>query len=541
MIIAFLVAILILLITQIVRAEPTTRMARSASSPAATQVDKQNAYLNVAAHLTRVEKSLRDFKAVLIQTASRANMVKAKESVQRNERQLADIPPALDVGPGEVRQNPILQNAKIEGQIDALRVVLNKHADEQQDSLYQFQRHYFWNLEQLVLCVCLVLVLFAIGRVLMERRIQDIEQMTLTSLSTDAPKLVNTNSKIAKLLGKNEVTLLTKRTLPRGPIRPAIEVIPNPADQIAMIIRQAARSGHLRVKPEAASVIWTLGLATSQGNVRSENQDYCLGFRIRGRDVLIIADGLGGVPHGRKAAHSAVVNSAISVIRAFGIPPRWCRPSAKDVAARAIVDAAHRLAVDGDKLNISVIRDGLRTTLIVIIADQREVTYAYIGDGGGFIVRTSGEVHQFLKPQKATDFANVLAASLGPIMEGEPVVGALPRRPGDFLVAGTDGVFDRVADGFAKDVLRGAIENDGDLQRTAEQVINELASYKDGTGYVCDDNLTLGLMCDGIPPKLTQGFWKSVEAIDGKSVSDDLFSASTDLKERTQWQATEKS
>jgi serine/threonine protein phosphatase PrpC len=254
-------------------------------------------------------------------------------------------------------------------------------------------------------------------------------------------------------------------------------------------------------------------LATAKGNVRSENQDYGLCFQIAGHQALVMGDGCGGVPHGQRAAYLASVSAAVSIIRTFARSSRWHAPCLKSAAQKAIADAGHRLAIEGDKLNISEIRGGLRTTLIVVVANKRQIGYGYIGDGGGCVVHSSGEVQHFLKPQKANEFAmNVLAASLGPMMEGQPVAGVLKRSAGDVLVVGTDGIFDRVDKGFPKDVLRGCIQFHGDLQKTAEHVIQELASFQDGAGYICDDNLTLGIMGDRTAPSLCPGFWSSSEA-----------------------------
>jgi len=192
--------------------------------------------------------------------------------------------------------------------------------------------------------------------------------------------------------------------------------------------------------------------------------------------------------------------------------------------------AARRLAIEGDKLNITDVRGGLRTTLIVVIGNHKKLGYSYIGDGGGYIVSPTGETRQFLAPQKASNSAmNVLAASLGPMMQGEPVTGMVDRRAGDIVIVGTDGVFDRVETSFPADVLRGCIQYDGDLQRTAEQVVGELASFKDTAGYVCDDNLTLGIMGSGISTSLSKGPRPDVET----TVAENNQSPATDLKEAT--------
>jgi len=44
-------------------------------------------------------------------------------------------------------------------------------------------------------------------------------------------------------------------------------------------------------------------------------------------------------------------------------------------------------------------------------------------------VKSTGEINQFLDPQKAGGYMNVLAASLGSKTEGEPVTGVMKRDP----------------------------------------------------------------------------------------------------------------
>ena len=265
---------------------------------------------------------------------------------------------------------------------------------------------------------------------------------------------------------------------------------------------------------------WTLGLSTAKGNVRPENQDCGLSFRTAGgHGVLVVADGCGGVPHGKAAACLACASAAESVKRSYRVGRRLRTPRAQDAAARAVRAAGRRLAAEGDRLNIRESLGGLRTTLIVVIEDGKEIGYAYIGDGGGCVVRATGEIQPFLTPQKADGLMNVLAASLGPTIEGEPVTGTLSRMPGDLVLVGSDGVFDRVGPDFPKDVLRGCITYEGDLQAAADHIVDEMASFKDPSGYYpCDDNLTLGLLGDGTPPRLPPGYWLEAPPEDGSEV-----------------------
>jgi len=89
------------------------------------------------------------------------------------------------------------------------------------------------------------------------------------------------------------------------------------------------------------------------------------------------------------------------------------------------------LALQADDFNIACgdINGGLRTTLIVTVGHKDKLHYGYVGDGGGWIVRTSGKVDRFLAPQKSGGFLNVLDASMGPMLAGSPVVGTIERAP----------------------------------------------------------------------------------------------------------------
>jgi len=356
----------------------------------------------------------------------------------------------------------------------------------------------------------LTIGLFILGRIIMEKRMRPVEMYAWRKLNEAITAyegmIAPPHSHHANT--DNEESLSSKNIVKLPPKRSQQQVPVAPDKQMAAIIAVANQTPCIRIKPTISVGDWELGLATSKGHVRAENQDYGLCFQTAGHNVLVVADGCGGIPHGQRASYLAAFNAAISVIRSFGMAPRLRKPHIKEVALKAIMDAAHSLAIEGDKLNITDVRGGLRTTLIVVISNQLEVGYAYIGDGGGCVVKSTGEVEHFLKPQKATGHAmNVLAASLGPSIEGEPVSGVLNRDVADLLLVGTDGIFDRVEAMFPKDVLRGCIQYHGDLQKAAEHIVEEMASFKDAAGYICDDNLTLGIMGDGTNPKLPNGFW----------------------------------
>jgi len=281
--------------------------------------------------------------------------------------------------------------------------------------------------------------------------------------------------------------------------------VPEWTEKMEQVAEQVSRWGKVRSKPQVPEGLWNAGLATRKGNVRGENQDYGLAFTVGGVQILVVADGCGGIPNGGRAAFLAAVTAAESLSLAYGSEGE--RPEPCAAAAGAIRAAWIRLAAEGDKAHVSEAQCGLRTTLLVVVGDKAEYGFAYIGDGGGEVVRVSGKIERFLVPQKASDAPNVLVCSLGPGMQGEPMMGRLAREAGDLLLVGTDGVFDRVDGSFGRDVLLAVIQNEGDLQGVAEQVLDELVEMHDEAGYVCDDNVTLGLMATGAPPKLAPGFW----------------------------------
>ena len=402
----------------------------------------------------------------------------------------ASMAPATDVRAEDVR---LASERRAEARTDDLFDALGAHRRA-------LRRLWVW----LIVIGAVAIAVLTTNRMAVERRLHRAEQLVMSGLSEKAAAISNGPATPEPATRSTpDPQARTEARVPIAPARPPLQIPPDSTRQMQSIIACANRFYHIREKPRLPSGTWDLGLATHKGHVRSDNQDYGLGFHIGGHDVLVVADGCGGIPHGQRAAYLAVVTAAVSIVRTYGMASRWNVPHVRGAAERAIMDAAHRLAIEGDKLGVHDIRDGLRTTLIVVIAnDDHEVGYAYIGDGGGYVVKTIGEAHRFLVPHKASGFAaNVLAASLGPRMEGEPATGVFRRSPGDLLLVGTDGIFDRTEEAtFGKDVLRGCLQHAGDLQGAADQIVEELACFQDANGYICDDNMTLGIMGDGTAP-----------------------------------------
>lgn len=267
-----------------------------------------------------------------------------------------------------------------------------------------------------------------------------------------------------------------------------------------------------RVAPKLPTEPWSLGYATHAGHVRSENQDYVAAFNFHGRDIVIIADGMGGLKHGREASFLAVRAAVMTVITQLSNPVRRRSARPEKIAAATLAQAHLALATEADRFGVTDIDDGLRTTLIVVVAQKAQVGYAYIGDGGGWLVRTSGEVESFLTPQKHENAANVLSASLGPTLQGSSASGTFERAFGDVVIVCTDGIADRIDPAtFLNNVMTVGDQTGGDFQSLSAKVVSDLASATDEAGFICDDNLTIGMIGTGDRPLFLAGGPASTE------------------------------
>lgn len=187
------------------------------------------------------------------------------------------------------------------------------------------------------------------------------------------------------------------------------------------------------------------------GRPSLEDRSLALSFG-NGIEILIVADGLGGHAGGARAASIAARTSRLRLLRLDVAD----QPSVEQVSevVRSIfprVEAALR----GEDAELGLRKhriDGLRTTLLVAVRVRRELVVGAIGDGGVAVVRENGDTTAVFEPQRG-DADNVLAASLGPTMDGEPIVRVLQLRPEDTIVAGTDGLVDRVSLAFYRTVV----------------------------------------------------------------------------------------
>jgi serine/threonine protein phosphatase PrpC len=213
--------------------------------------------------------------------------------------------------------------------------------------------------------------------------------------------------------------------------------------------------------------------------------------------IALLADGLGGEPFGDVASLCAI-EAAMSALGGLDGDVVADDATAAEACLReAFAAAAAALAERGRELGIAPGNRGLRTTLLIAITSRDRVVFGQIGDGAMIVLR-EGEVLPLTQAQKANpDQLSLVAACLGPTTLGEPVFGVFERRPGDLLIAATDGVADRVTDAFyARTAVEQIAAHGGDLNEAAADLLERLAGYRHGGETVFDDNMTLALIAD---------------------------------------------
>ena len=235
---------------------------------------------------------------------------------------------------------------------------------------------------------------------------------------------------------------------------------------------------------------WGLGLASVLGPVRSENQDHAIAWDQGQFRVIVVGDGMGGLPRGKEAATTATRRAARHLAEHIADGSMLHRPL--EIITECFNTAGGALKI---ATGITGNTTGLRTTLIVVVLTPQALFWGYIGDGGLWVYRQDGTIDNILTGHKDPDAPNVLFASLGPTVQGYPETGSTARCPGDVIFVGSDGVFDRIPDPgeFSASVVDAARNHfDGDLQRTVDEVVHQLSEAKDADGNsICDDNLTL--------------------------------------------------
>jgi serine/threonine protein phosphatase PrpC len=277
-------------------------------------------------------------------------------------------------------------------------------------------------------------------------------------------------------------------------------LVPTPAVRLLRISRIAMTLAGYDYRPPMGRVPaaapaghggWRTGAATITGHVRQENQDAVLLQKAGPWQIALCADGLGGLPLGKDASSLAVAVAAgwlgRNLARAGEIEPERLRGLALSgllAAQKALALLAGFLGLEPD--------GGLRTTLTVVLAGPTCWAFAHAGDGFGIRIRPGqGQVEAWLEPQKGA-YANVVACSLGPRLEGMPRSGVRTWEPGELLAFGSDGIGDQVElEGFGLHLRECLLAAPGTLSGACGTLLDGLAELRSEAGYAFDDNLSL--------------------------------------------------
>lgn len=268
--------------------------------------------------------------------------------------------------------------------------------------------------------------------------------------------------------------------------------------------RKTARRVRKSIEPSTAIVpvksapvarsLHHLGAVSITGPVRESNQDRAAVARIGDCDVMLIADGLGGLPRGGEAAE-LVVTYALEQLRAELPSTATCEAGVRALLLRIVWGAALVLARAGATVVTPSADPGLRTTLIIVVASAKHYVCAWIGDGGVFIARADSSLVELVEPHKDPSVPDVLHASLGPTTEGRPSWAITARSPGDVLVGATDGIADAFGETYVRQIRDALRVSGGDAPGAARIIVDALAAERDGGGQpIHSDNLTLALL-----------------------------------------------
>ncbi len=237
------------------------------------------------------------------------------------------------------------------------------------------------------------------------------------------------------------------------------------------------------------------GAASAAGPVRKDNQDRVEAGVVAGHACVALADGVGGLPHGGEAAEAAVAHAYARLGREL---PEALPASAEGVRTlllSVVWSAATRLASVASATGRNAPGAGFRTTLVLAVALGDAYVACWIGDGGVFVLRETGDLLPLLVPHKDAATPNLLDASLGPAADGRPSWAIAPRQKGDVLVAATDGIADAFDATMAALVRTELGRARGNPAEAAAAVVGALAAARDEDGgFLHSDNLTLALL-----------------------------------------------
>jgi len=282
--------------------------------------------------------------------------------------------------------------------------------------------------------------------------------------------------------------------LPRTPASaPASSTAATPAPHSNVQSQAAANIAYIDQRDWMAALERTYCVNTRSGplhaiaslpGAREVNEDYACAFELEDQvandrlHCMLVADGCGGHAGGREASCLAVRAASQTLIQRADLPVEERVRVAFENASTALIEAGK-----------SWPENSLRTTLIVVVATKSAYYCGWIGDGGIDVHRGNGQWEALLKAHKS-GAQNLLAASLGPDLVGEPSFAKHARKAGDRLYLGSDGVFEVYTDAAA---FWGAWFEPTSTQRPPEACLHELLNAC-AKHSAFDDNMSVAYL-----------------------------------------------
>src|SRR5437667_3317792 len=236
---------------------------------------------------------------------------------------------------------------------------------------------------------------------------------------------------------------------------------------------------------------------TDVGRQRQHNEDTFLVEKTA--NLFLVADGMGGHAAGEIASRIAVDSISEFILHSKEDDGTW--PHAYDEHYRRSTNklmAAVRMA--NTRVLEAMRKDarlrGMGTTVVACLADEDMMAFAHVGDSRAYLIR-DGQLsritndHSWVFEQvqagmlteaeaEKHPLRNVITRALGGALSVNPDATEVETRKGDVYLLCSDGLTGMVPE---DEILRLVTENDNDLQKACEQLI-ETANERGGLDNV---------------------------------------------------------
>jgi protein phosphatase len=208
-----------------------------------------------------------------------------------------------------------------------------------------------------------------------------------------------------------------------------------------------------------AVVHYTAAALTDRGRKRPSHED-AFGYSIE-HGVYVVCDGMGGAAAGEVASSVAVAEVMQLLTNRPGANPL---PADAEQAVAAANEAIFSRSQRSEKLN------GMGTTLVALLAEERHAWMLNVGDSRGYRLRNSTLEqitldHSLVEEQMRlgqmseeealrSPLKNVITRALGTQSFVTPDVFELESEPGDLFLLCTDGLTRELSDSLLESLLR---------------------------------------------------------------------------------------